>query len=156
MRSALPRLIAAMGAAALTASLLAQRPAPPETQAVEAPAVEPELPPGVVDATDSGLVVRLQHDGELSLRLLPGAPRPPGQRILTTRGPVTPDRLDAITAARPDASTILVYAYDPSSPDPVVLHHFTPQQGWTAAPLRPPRVLPKAPPVPRELIRPRP
>ena len=153
----LPRLIGAVGVTALTASLLAQRPAPAETPAVEVPAVEPELPPGVVDATDDGLVIRLEHDGTLSLRQYPELPRPPGQRILTTRGPVTLDRLDAIAAALPDSSAILVYAYDPSSPDPVVMHQFTPRSGWQAAPLRPPqRVPPETPRVPLELLRPRP
>ena len=105
-----------------------------ETPVVEVPATELELPPGVVDATESGLLLRRQSDGQLSLHLSPGAPHPPGFVVLTARGPLPPEQLDAIAAARPRATTILVYAYDHSAPD-MVLHQFTPELGWQSGPL---------------------
>jgi len=129
----LPLLVTVVGVFALTTPLVF-RPAAVEVPVVEVQAVELELPPGMVDATESGLIVRRQSDGQLSLRQSPGVPHPPGFVILTTRGPLPPEQLDAIAAARPRATRILVYAYDHSAPD-MVLHRFTPELGWQSGPL---------------------
>jgi hypothetical protein len=135
MGRALPILAAVGGVAVLIASLVAQRPSTSETLAVETAAVEiplvpDRLPPGVVDATGHGFFTRL------FMELNPDLAPPEEWPLFTTRGPLTPEQLDAIRdSPRSGEGPINVLAYDPTLSGRVwtgdiVTHTFTLDDGW--------------------------
>jgi hypothetical protein len=157
-----PVAVTVVGVLALIVSLVVFRPAPGEAPVVE---VEPDrlssdavaLPPGVVDATGSGIIFRNPFGVGLTIELVPDPPEGEGLQ-LTTRGPLAPEQLDAIRDSRPEEDLIHVYAYDPTLPSQapqgrpgdIVVHQFTPEDGWQTLPRNRPvirrRLAPPPPP----------